>query len=116
MQLPVNPINPCSTVVGACSCGTAFDGAVYRAGRIEGEAMVRVGSWLAASCLALALSIGSAFAQSGKTMRIVVPVPPPAMDRAPLPLSPVETAKIGAVRVHLAHARTSRLAEAFNPE
>jgi tripartite-type tricarboxylate transporter receptor subunit TctC len=48
------------------------------AGRVEGEMMVRVGSWLAVSCAALALSIGSAFAQSGKTVRIVVPVPPGA--------------------------------------
>lgn len=40
--------------------------------------MVRVGSWFAVSCVALALSIGSASAQSGKTIRLVVPVPPGA--------------------------------------
>jgi tripartite-type tricarboxylate transporter receptor subunit TctC len=40
--------------------------------------MVRVGFYLAASCLAFALSVGSAGAQSGKTIRLVVPVPPGA--------------------------------------
>jgi tripartite-type tricarboxylate transporter receptor subunit TctC len=44
----------------------------------EGGVMVRVGSWLAVSCVALALSSAGAFAQSGKTVRLVVPVPPGA--------------------------------------
>ena len=40
--------------------------------------MVRVGSWFAVSCLAVALSSSGALAQSGKTIRLVVPVPPGA--------------------------------------
>lgn len=40
--------------------------------------MVRVGMWLAVSCAVLALSLGGASAQSSKTVRIVVPVPPGA--------------------------------------
>jgi len=40
--------------------------------------MVRVGAWLALWCVALALSGGAALAQSAKTVRLVVPVPPGA--------------------------------------
>ena len=39
--------------------------------------MARVGNWLAASCVVVAAAAfsGGAFAQSGKTIRLVVPVP-----------------------------------------
>ena len=42
--------------------------------------MVRVGNWLAVSCVAVAVAVfsGGALAQSGKTIRLVVPVPPGA--------------------------------------
>jgi tripartite-type tricarboxylate transporter receptor subunit TctC len=42
--------------------------------------MVRVGSWLAVWCVAVAVALfsGGTFAQSGKTVRLVVPVPPGA--------------------------------------
>src|SRR5882672_6505625 len=47
---------------------------------IEDGKMVRGGNWLAASCVVVALAAcsGGALAQSGKTVRLVVPVPPGA--------------------------------------
>jgi len=49
-------------------------------GTIRDAAMVRAGSWLAVSCVAVAVAVfsGGALAQNGKTVRLVVPVPPGA--------------------------------------
>ena len=49
-------------------------------GTLQGAKMVRVGKWLVVCCLAAVAAVcsGGALAQSGKTVRLVVPVPPGA--------------------------------------